>query len=163
MNNSNAEYSAALCWFCGRNKANDKCALEVAMHEDVRQSWEGAMHKTTWRHLAVTVPRCNACLTEEESVSAIPFVVIIGVLAGGGLAWNLLGLPISRYAKAAGLLVGISMPVTFGLLAYRHAKKHIRPETKKRRVEDYPEVNRLLSAGSKFGAKQSILTLLDES
>ncbi len=49
------------CWFCKTNKASESSKCEVAMHGEVKRIRELDGTRTVWRHLNVSIPRCETC------------------------------------------------------------------------------------------------------
>lgn len=56
---SNHEYKQLhnICFFCKKNRADDKSAIERYLHGDVKQTYL----EVTWNYIAVKIPRCKHC------------------------------------------------------------------------------------------------------
>ncbi len=142
-------FEDALCWFCGQNPGDDKFVHEVGMHGEIQHIPIPGGTRTTWRHMKVKVPRCQACRSEASKQENIGTAVWVGFLPGCGV-WVAMS---AHDLVVPGFFVGMSIPVILGIITNRHAKKHSRPGLKKRAATDYSVIKKLQSEGWTFGEK----------
>jgi len=80
-----------LCWFCEKNKADEKCQFTITMYSIISRSF----YKVRYRKLEVPVSRCCECKkhhTEADNrafkISAIIYVILlITILLFTGFSW----------------------------------------------------------------------------
>jgi hypothetical protein len=68
---SNIEYDRLYntCFFCSENKTDNRSSVDVKMHGDVNTYTYGNTTRTTWRHITITVPRCEKCKALHDGKS----------------------------------------------------------------------------------------------
>jgi len=82
---SNLEYS--ICWFCGRDNADNYSSVIVMMHGNV----ERERAQVRWQKLPIAVPRCAACKSAHKqkkvvetggNIAAWIFAIVMGIASG---------------------------------------------------------------------------------
>ena len=131
------------CWFCKKNKATESGRLDQPMHGDVTRTPTSTGTHVQWRHITVTVPRCDECSRLQGGGGTVGTAVNAGI--GVGRVLGPLG---ATVGLAAGLLVG----------GGRHLYRALRlppgvlPESAK---STFPAIKEILDKGWQFGEKPS--------
>lgn len=154
-------YNSTVCWFCGQNQGDEKCAVEVKMHGDVQRmpamlsiggiqipDPNGGI-RITWRHLAVKIPRCPACRDEASREETVYGFGCLGLVLGAVL----IGILSSKGATELGIVLGLLVAVVPAVVAHMRAAKSARPGLKKRAQNDFPRIKELQAQGWAFGEK----------
>lgn len=98
-----------MCWYCQRNRAEERVAYEQKLYGDVQRNGR----QVTWRSLTVRVPRCRTCQDAHNQID--------GYMLTGGLMGALVGAPIGAliFGAADGnwVFAGIGFVIVIGLLS----------------------------------------------
>jgi hypothetical protein len=64
---SNQSYTnPSLCWFCGQEPKDDRCAAAFKMRKKLSVTRAGTLVTTTWENRTIIIPRCRKCLVEAK-------------------------------------------------------------------------------------------------
>ena len=148
------QHSLVICWFCNKQKADDKSGALVEMHRPIdHKGTELQTLDASWEPATVYVPRCVSCKTvHDRTESHVRIGWLIGLAVG-------LVIGLSAYIN---VLVGwFIVPIaTFGtamlgglitwLLSRTSTPKEVRDQGQ---ATKHPDVRRKEEEGWKIGAK----------
>ncbi|MCE5259193.1 MAG: hypothetical protein LLG44_09070 [Chloroflexi bacterium] len=139
---------SSLCFYCQKNKAEDKAAIEVKLYGEVTRTPMIGGTRINWRNATVKVPRCSSCKAVHDKTShkttaagVIMFVSLIACVA-----------MLCAERQALGIVLGAVWlaSLVYMLVVSSRKDKTVRQQASSK---EYPPIAELLARGYQIGEK----------
>lgn len=142
------EWQYGICWFCRSRPQDNASTVNVKMYGNVATDFHYWGIIKRWQKLSINVPRCKQCRWAHISVHIRQVLIITLFLILGSLLVVVADMGLNNgWLGFAFLLI---LAIIGAFIAKRIKPKIIYPEDFKKQ---FPDVQKLISQGWKFGNK----------